>query len=629
MFNNLIRRFYALDFVELNVGSGGSKIAVDKIGADSFEVVKQAFGSEGTATMVDAANPFPVTDAVAEAALASIAAEDFATQATLAAVLAKITNDPATQTTLAAILAKIIAAPSTEAKQDAANVLLTTIAAITQPLTDAQLRATPIPVSGTVTVDTSTLATSAKQDTGNTSLASILAKIIAAPSTEAKQDIIITALNGIDAGTAAALGQALMVASVPVVIASNQSAVPVSATNLDIRDLTFAADKVDASGSVLGAGTNNIGDVDVLSSALPTGAATSALQTQPGVDIGDVTVNNAAGASAVNIQDGGNSITVDGTVAVTGAGDATASNQVTQITAEQAIQAAVQIMDDWDESDRAKVNLIAGQAGVAGGNGLVSANTIRVVLTADQIPLSVTEASAAAILSVQGATADAIVAAGATGSVSAKLRRVTQGLEDLKTLIILAAGNAIIGKVGVDQTTDGTTNKVRATATQKPSIGATVVMTVTNLQSLASSATAGWQSARVSNLSTLATDYEIMVKLTTANTAPANDKAMYIFVSAAYTSDAGTTWFQSSGGTTTLPSGTEGTYTIASPHNLRLLGVLNYTTQQAVVQDTFLLSNCFGNRLPDGFSIIIINFSGAALSTGCVVDYSPINDILV
>jgi len=37
---------------------------------------------------------------------------------------------------------------------------------------------------------------------------------------------------------------------------------------------------------------------------------------QPGVDIGDVTVNNASGAAAVNIQDGGNSITVDGTVGV-------------------------------------------------------------------------------------------------------------------------------------------------------------------------------------------------------------------------------------------------------------------------------------------------------------------------
>lgn len=64
----------------------------------------------------------------------------------------------------------------------------------------------------------------------------------------------------------------------------------------------------------------NTGAVVVSSSALPTGAATAALQTQPGVDIGDVTINNASGASAVNIQDGGNSITVDGTVAATQSG---------------------------------------------------------------------------------------------------------------------------------------------------------------------------------------------------------------------------------------------------------------------------------------------------------------------
>jgi len=53
--------------------------------------------------------------------------------------------------------------------------------------------------------------------------------------------------------------------------------------------------------------------VSAASLPLPTGAATSALQTQPGVDIGDVTINNSSGAAAVNIQDGGNSITVDGT----------------------------------------------------------------------------------------------------------------------------------------------------------------------------------------------------------------------------------------------------------------------------------------------------------------------------
>lgn len=60
--------------------------------------------------------------------------------------------------------------------------------------------------------------------------------------------------------------------------------------------------------------------ISATSLPLPTGAATSALQTQPGVDIGDVTINNASGASAVNIQDGGNSITVDGTISATQSG---------------------------------------------------------------------------------------------------------------------------------------------------------------------------------------------------------------------------------------------------------------------------------------------------------------------
>jgi hypothetical protein len=165
--------------------------------------------------------------------------------------------------------------------------------------------------------------------------------------------------------------------------------------------------------------------------------------------------------------------------------------------------------------------------------------------------------------------------------------------------------------------------------TQKPSYGSTVVMTVTNLQSLASSATACWKSDRVSNLATLATDYEINIKLTTAAGAPANDKAMYVMIVAWYTSDAGTTWFPSSGGTATLITTGEGTYTIASPNNFRLLGVLNHTTNAGIEADTFLLSNCFGSRLPDAWQIVIENFSGNALSTGCIVQYSPINDLLV
>jgi hypothetical protein len=48
-----------------------------------------------------------------------------------------------------------------------------------------------------------------------------------------------------------------------------------------------------------------------------TDGLTVILAAQGGVDLMDVTVNNGVGASAVPIQDGGNTITVDGTVAVT------------------------------------------------------------------------------------------------------------------------------------------------------------------------------------------------------------------------------------------------------------------------------------------------------------------------
>lgn len=67
-----------------------------------------------------------------------------------------------------------------------------------------------------------------------------------------------------------------------------------TATDLDIRDLAFATDSVDVSGSEV--------SLDA--------ATLAALENTT------VTVDNAAGAAAVNIQDGGNSITVDGSVTV-------------------------------------------------------------------------------------------------------------------------------------------------------------------------------------------------------------------------------------------------------------------------------------------------------------------------
>lgn len=162
-------------------------------------------------------------------------------------------------------------------------------------------------------------------------------------------------------------------------------------------------------------------------------------------------------------------------------------------------------------------------------------------------------------------------------------------------------------------------------ATVNIAYGARTVMAVTALQSLASSATVGWKSVLVDNTSTLALDYEVYVSLTTANTAPANDRAMYVYACPAH-KDNGGTFRYSDGGTTTLPTSADASYTIASPNDLRLLGILNYTTQQMVCQGVFNLSSAVGQSMPQGFLIIIVNYSGAALSTGCVVETMPITN---
>lgn len=79
----------------------------------------------------------------------AIAGKDFATQASLAAVLAKLSADPATQTTLAAVLAKLSSDPATQttlaailAKLNASVTVTGTFFQVTQPVS---LAASPLP----------------------------------------------------------------------------------------------------------------------------------------------------------------------------------------------------------------------------------------------------------------------------------------------------------------------------------------------------------------------------------------------------------------------------------------------------------------------------------------------------
>jgi hypothetical protein len=157
--------------------------------------------------------------------------------------------------------------------------------------------------------------------------------------------------------------------------------------------------------------------------------------------------------------------------------------------------------------------------------------------------------------------------------------------------------------------------------------GSYTALTVTNLQSLAISTSgpfSGWQSERVSNLGLLADDFEIFLRLSTANTAPANDKAVYVYA-IPWIYD-GTTWYPGANfSTTTRPTGNEGTCSITDPNSMRGPIQLPYPTQNQPLDGCFLLSQLFGNAMPDGFSLAIRNNCGAALGTGCVVAHKPLN----
>jgi len=164
-------------------------------------------------------------------------------------------------------------------------------------------------------------------------------------------------------------------------------------------------------------------------------------------------------------------------------------------------------------------------------------------------------------------------------------------------------------------------------ATTTINYGTYTALTVTNLQSLANDSTdpfGGWQSARVSNVSTLALDYEVTVDLSTAATAAANDKAAYVSIVPWLTTDGGTTWIAGGNfGTTTLPTGSEGTASITEPNSMAFARALPYKDTSQRMQGSFSVASVCG-FMPDGFSVVIRNCSGAALSTGCVVAYRSI-----
>lgn len=146
-------------------------------------------------------------------------------------------------------------------------------------------------------------------------------------------------------------------------------------------------------------------------------------------------------------------------------------------------------------------------------------------------------------------------------------------------------------------------------AVSKVTYSAVQTVTVTALNSNTSSTTAAWASGEIDNTTDLYLDALVQVVLDFANTAPANDKATYVYAYGGLET-----------GVLSNPiSGTLGDVTLTdittTGQNIRLMGVMPYNTaDEAVESSPMSVANAFGGVLPPFWGIVVIDYTGAAIA---------------
>lgn len=149
-------------------------------------------------------------------------------------------------------------------------------------------------------------------------------------------------------------------------------------------------------------------------------------------------------------------------------------------------------------------------------------------------------------------------------------------------------------------------------ATVKESLGASTAITVT-IDSLASSQTVGRASTAVDNSTNLYLDALVQVKVVIPTGTPANDKAVYVY---AYGTVDGTNYGEA-------VTGTDASYTVDNPTGLPLLGTIPVGAQSITrYSRAFSVAAAFGGVMPVKWGLVVVNFSGIALSTGCSAVYA-------
>lgn len=192
-------------------------------------------------------------------------------------------------------------------------------------------------------------------------------------------------------GKLPALGQALAAASVPVILPSATITTltpPAAITGFALEtggNLAAAATSLGLLDNSVDGAYLNV-NVNLAGTDAPSGAGTEAGVLRVTLPTnGTGIVGLAAGVANIGKLTDDQKVDLNkiagASVAVSTGTAATSLRTVTASDSPDTVSLA--IIDDWDESDRAKVNVIAGQVGITAAAGAVAANTPRVTLGSD------------------------------------------------------------------------------------------------------------------------------------------------------------------------------------------------------------------------------------------------------
>jgi hypothetical protein len=217
------------------LSSGGTEFAADDVGGALHQRVKVSLGVDGSATDLAPGQK------LSAASVPVVIASDQSAVAVSASAL-PLPAGAATEITLAAIAADVDRLPvlvsgrmpvdgSGVTQPVSGTVGVSGSVAVTGPLTDGQLRATAVAVDGSGVTQPVSGTITANAGTGTMAVSAAALPLPAGAATEAT----LAAMNA----KIPAVGQAAMVASQPVAIASDQSAIPVSLPTMTASNYTF------------------------------------------------------------------------------------------------------------------------------------------------------------------------------------------------------------------------------------------------------------------------------------------------------------------------------------------------------------------------------------------------------